>query len=244
VLGSISSYEPLGFSSYQALQATVNKRFAKGYTILANYTWAKSIDNGSVDAFGGAQDHANWSPEKGLSDFDLRHRFVTSFLWELPGPKSGAGKWILGGWQLNGIFTISAGRPFNVTSGTDRAFTGAGSQRPNLIGNPKLDTGRSKNDLIAQYFNPGAFALPAAGAFGSSGRNTLVGPGSYNLDSSVFRMFPITERVKIQFRAEFFNTMNHANFGNPVSNASAPNAGRIQAASAPRILQFGLRMVY
>ncbi len=244
VLASVSSYEPLGFSSYHALQASVNKRFSKGYTILANYTWAKSIDNGSVDAFGGAQDHRNWQPEKGLSDFDLRHRFVTSFLWEVPGPKTGAAKWILGGWQLNGIFTLSAGRPFNATSGTDRAFTGAGTQRPNLVGNPVLDSSRSKNDLIQLYFNPAAFALPAAGTFGNSGRNTLTGPGSYNLDSSVFRMFPITERVKLQFRAEFFNTMNHANLGNPVANTSAPNAGRIQSASAPRILQFGLRLVY
>ncbi|MDX1983381.1 MAG: TonB-dependent receptor [Bryobacteraceae bacterium] len=244
VLGSISSYEPMGFSSYHALQVTMNKRFSKGYSILANYTWAKSIDNGSVDAFGGAQDHRNWSAEKGLSDFDLRHRFVTSFLWELPAPSGGAGKWLLGGWQINGIFTWAAGRPFNVVSGTDRALSGAGTQRPNLVGNPFLDTGRAKSDLIRQYFLPSAYALPPVGSFGNSGRNTLTGPGSYNLDSSLFRMFPLTERMKLQFRAEFFNTLNHANLFNPVSSISAPNVGRIQGASAPRILQFGLRLTF
>ncbi len=244
VLGSISSYEPLGFSSYHALQLTVNKRFAKGYSVLANYTWARSIDNGSVDAFGGAQDHNNWRPEKGLSDFDLRHRFVTSFLWELPAPKSGAGKWLLGGWQLNGIFTLSSGRPFNVVSGTDRAFTGAGTQRPNLTGDPHLDPGRPKDDLIRQYFLPSAYALPPVGSFGNSGRNTLIGPGAYNLDSSVFRLFPLTERIRLQFRGEFFNTLNHANLFNPVSSLAAPNVGRIQAAAAPRILQFGLRLTF
>lgn len=245
VLGSISSYEPLGFSSYHALQATLNKRFSKGYSILANYTFARSIDNGSTDAFGGAQNHNDWSPEKGLSDFDLRHRFVTSFLWELPSPKGGAGKWLLGGWQFNGIFTLSAGRPFNVTSGTDRAVTGSGTQRPNLVGDPYLDKGRSKDELLRMYFNPAAFALPATGTFGNSGRNTMTGPGSYNLDSSMFRMFPIRESVKLQFRAEFFNTLNHANFANPAGNISAPTTvGRIQSASSPRILQFGLRLVY
>jgi hypothetical protein len=150
----------------------------------------------------------------------------------------------LGGWQFNGIFAVSAGRPFNVVSGTDRALTGAGTQRPNLTGNPVLDTGRSKNELINQYFNPAAYALPATGTFGNSGRNTMVGPGSYNLDSSVVRMFPIRESIKLQFRAEFFNTTNHANLGNPVANISANNVGRIQGASAPRILQFGLRLVY
>ena len=243
-LGSISNYEPLGFSSYHALQLSMNKRFSKGYTVLANYTWAKSLDNGSNDAFGGAQDHRNWTAEKGSSDFDLRHRFVTSFLWELPRPKVGPARWIAGGWQVNGILTVSAGRPFNVVSGTDRALAGSGTQRPNLVGNPYLDTGRSKDDLIRQYFQSAAFALPAVGAFGNLGRNTIVGPGSYNLDSSMFKMFPITERVKLQFRAEFFNTLNHANLGQPVGNIGAPNVGRIQGASAPRILQFGLRMTY
>lgn len=244
ILGNISSYEPLGFSTYHALQLTLNRRFAKGYTILANYTYAKSIDNGSVDAFGGAQDHRNWRPEKALSDFDLRHRFVTSFLWEVPGPRKAAARWLLGGWQINGIFTLSSGRPFNVVSGTDRAFTGAGTQRPNVVGNAFLDTHRSRDELIRQYFNPAAFALPAAGAFGSAGRNLLIGPGSYNLDSSLFRVFPVHERIRLQLRAEFFNALNHANLTDPIANISAPNVGRIQSASAPRILQFGLRMVY
>jgi len=244
VLGAISSYEPLGFSTYHALQLTLNKRFSKGYSVLANYTWARSIDNGSVDAFGGAQDHRNWSPEKALSDFDLRHRFVASFLWEIPGPRSGAARWLLGGWQFNGIFTASAGRPFSVTSGTDRAFTGAGTHRPNLVGDPFLDTNRSREELINRYFNPAAFALPPAGTFGNAGRNILTGPGSYNLDSSLFRMFPVREGMKLQFRAEFFNTFNHANLSLPVASVSAVNIGRIQGATAPRILQFGLRLVF
>jgi len=243
-LGSIGNYVPLGFSTYHALQLTLNKRFAKGYTVLANYTWSKSIDNGSVDAFGGAQDQNNWGPEKGLSDFDLRHRFVTSFLWQLPSPSAGAAKWLVGGWQVNGILAITAGRPFNVTSGTDRALTGGGNQRPNLVGNPYLDVNRPRANLILQYFNPAAYTLPATGAFGNSGRNTLIGPGSYNLDSSLFRSFRFSERVTLQFRAEFFNTFNNPNFSLPVANIGAGTVGRILTANSPRILQFGLRLVY
>lgn len=244
ILGGISSYEPLGFSTYHAMQLTLNKRFSKGYSVLANYTYAKSIDNGSVDAYAGAQDQQNWQAEKSLSDYDLRHRFVASFLWEIPSPRAGLTRWLLGGWQLNGIFTASSGRPFNVVSGTDRAFTGAGTQRPNLVGDPHLDTGRSRSELIDRYFNPSAFALPPAGTFGNAGRNLLIGPGSHNLDSSVFRMIPLGERARMHFRAEFFNTLNHANLGNPVASVAAVNIGRIQTTSAPRILQFGLRVVF
>ena len=102
----------------------------------------------------------------------------------------------------------------------------------------------SRAELIERYFNGAAFALPPAGTFGNTGRNLLIGPGSHNLDSSVFRMIPLGERVRMHFRAEFFNTLNHANLGNPVSSVSAVNIGRIQSTSAPRILQFGLRVQF
>ena len=242
--GSIANYEPNGFSTYNSLQLTLNKRFSRGYTVLANYTWAKSIDNVSTDTQGAVQDAFNLTPEKALSDVDYRRRFVTSFLWELPAPKHGWMRMAFGGWQANGILTISSGRPFNVVSGQDRALTGGGSQRPNLIGNPFLDVNRPRAELIARYFNPTAYALPAVGAFGHSGRNSLIGPGSYNLDSSVFKMFPIRESLKLQFRAEFFNALNNPNFSNPVANIGIAQVGAIQSASAPRILQFGLRLAF
>ena len=241
---SIAEYESNGFSTYHSLQLTLNKRFSHGYSILANYTWAKSIDNVSLDTAGQVQNSFDLRSEKGLSDFDVRKRFVSSFLWELPSPKKGVARLLAGGWQFNGIFTISAGTPFNVVSGQDRALNGGGSQRPNLVGDPRLDVNRSRNELINRYFNPAAFALPAVGAFGNSGRNTMIGPGSYNLDSSLFKMIPIRESVKLQFRAEFFNTFNNPNFSNPVANIGTGTVGTILSASAPRILQFALRLAF
>ncbi len=242
--GSIAEYESNGFSTYHSLQLTLNKRFSRGYSILANYTWAKSIDNISLDTTGAVQNTFDLRSEKGLSDFDVRKRFVSSFLWELPSPNKGIARWLVGGWQLNGIFHISAGSPFNVVSGQDRALAGAGTQRPNLIGDPRLDSSRSRNDLVSRYFNPAAYALPAIGSFGNSGRNPMIGPGNYNLDSSLFKSIPIREHVRLQFRAEFFNTLNNPNFSNPVANIGTGTVGTILSASAPRILQFALRLTF
>ena len=179
-----------------------------------------------------------------LNKIDVRKRFVSSFLWEIPSPKRGLARLLAGGWQLNGIFHISSGSPFNVVGGQDRALTGAGTQRPNLIGDPRLALNRSRNDLTARYFNPAAYVLPATGSFGNSGRNTLIGPGSYNLDSSLFKTIPIREPLRLQFRAEFFNTLNNPNFSNPVANIGAGTVGTILSASAPRVLQFALRLTF
>jgi hypothetical protein len=241
---TIADYESNGFSTYHSMQLSLNKRFSHGYTILANYTWAKSIDNDSLDTAGAIQNSLDLRPEKSLSDFDIRHRFVTSFLWEIPSLKSGWAQWVLGGWQLNGILTLSKGQPFNVVSGQDRALNGGGSQRPNLVGDPHLDTGRVTNQLIAEYFNPAAYAQPPLGSFGNSGRNTLIAPGTVNLDSSLFKMFPIRENMKLQFRAEFFNALNNVNFAAPVANISTGTVGNILSAGSPRILQFGLRLAF
>jgi len=241
---TIADYESNGFSTYHSMQLSLNKRFSHGYTILANYTWAKSIDNDSLDTAGAIQNSLDLRPEKSLSDFDIRHRFVSSFLWEIPSLKRGWAQWVLGGWQLNGILTLSKGQPFNVVSGQDRALSGGGSERPNLVGNPRLDTGRVTDQLIAEYFNPAAYALPPLGSFGNSGRNTLIAPGTVNLDSSLFKMFPIRENMKLQFRAEFFNALNNVNFAAPAANISTATAGNILSAGSPRILQFGLRLAF
>lgn len=242
--GSIAGYESTGASSYHALQLSLNKRFSGGYTVLANYTWAKALDIGSLDTLGGWQNPLDLRSEKGRTDNDIRHRFVTSFLWEVPAPKKGVSGALLGGWQLNGIFTADSGTPVNVTSGRDQALIGSGTQRPNLVGDPYLDNGRNRDELLRQYFNAAAFALPAMGQFGNVGRNTLNGPGGYTLDGSVFRSFRVAERVRLQFRGEFFNALNHANLGAPVANITSPTVGRILTASSPRIMQFGLKLIY
>ncbi|MFN7935392.1 MAG: carboxypeptidase regulatory-like domain-containing protein [Bryobacteraceae bacterium] len=242
---SIVDYQTVINSTYNALQITLNKRLSKGLSLLAAYTYSRSIDGSSleVDAFNG-QDPRNLRADKGLSDFDLRQRFISSFIYELPGPKTGLARAVLGGWQTNGILNIQSGGNFNVASGQDRALSGGGTQRPNLVGNPYLDTGRSRDELLNLYFNPAAFALPAIGEYGNSGRNTMIGPGRWNLDFALFKGFQLREHMKLHFRWEMFNAVNHANLGNPRSNISAANPGRIDSTSGGRVMQLGLRLVF
>ena len=242
---SIISYENIINSTYHALQLSLNKRFSRGFTLLASYTFGRAIDGMSleVDGFNG-QDPLNIRGDKALADFDVRHRWVSSFLWELPGPKTGAARWILGGWQTNGILTLQSGSPFTVVNGQDRALSGTGTQRPNLVGNPHLDTGRARGELIAQYFDSSAFALPALGSYGNAGRNILIGPGRWNLDFALFKSFRVRESLGLQFRWEMFNALNHANLSNPRNNITAARPGQITGTSDPRIMQGGLRLTF
>ncbi len=242
---SVIDYQTVTNSTYNALQTTLNKRFSGGFTLLASYTYSKSIDGGSIEAdnFNG-QNPMNLAADKGLSDFDLRQRFVASFVYELPGPKAGWASWLLGGWQTNGIFSAQEGSPFSIVTGQDRALSGTGIQRADLVGAAKLDGSRSRSDLINQFFNPAAFALPALGNYGNAGRNLLIGPGRWNLDAALFKGFTIRENMKINFRWEMFNAFNHANLNNPRSNITAADPGRIDSTSSPRIMQFGLRLAF
>jgi outer membrane receptor protein involved in Fe transport len=242
---SITGYENATNSTYNSLQLSLNKRFSRGFTLLASYTYSRSLDELSLegDSFTG-QNPLDWSADRGLSDFDVRHRFLASFLYEIPSPRAGVMRWVAGGWQVNGILTAQSGLPFNVVSGQDRAFSGTGTQRPNLVGNPQLNTGGSKSAMLARYFNTAAYALPAIGTFGNSGRNTLIGPGTTNLDFAMFKKFPIRERIQLQLRWELFNVMNHANFAAPNANLSSNTFGSINSAGPGRIMQVGLRLVF
>jgi outer membrane receptor protein involved in Fe transport len=240
---SISSFDPIGRSRYNGLELTVNKRFSRGYSILASYTLSKARDNTSSDDGFNAQDHLNPDDNYGLADTDQRHRMVTSFLWELPSPETGAARAVLGGWQFNGIATLASGTPFTISSGRDAALN-FNTTRANVIGDPNLPTNRSQAEMIQMYFNPAAFAIPDNGTLGNSPRNFLIGPGSRNVDLSLFRMFRIRQHVGVQLRLEAFNAFNFVNFGNPRSNIGAANPGRIDTAGDPRIMQIGFRMTF
>jgi outer membrane receptor protein involved in Fe transport len=239
---SISSFDPIGESSYHGLELTANKRFAGGYSILANYGFSKAYDNSSNDDLA-TQDPLNPRDSWGLADSDRRHRLVTSFVWQLPSPESRAAKMVLGGWQFNGIVTLMSGTPFTITSGRDTMLSFINS-RANLVGDPDLPTDRSRAELIQRYFNPQAFAIPANGSLGSSARNLLIGPGSKNVDLSLFRTLEPRAGLQMQFRVEAFNAFNFVNLGNPRNNASAADLGRITTAGDARVMQFGLRMMF
>ena len=248
--GSILMTYSESTSSYHGLQLSVERRVTKGFSFEVNYTFSKSIDEVSTDTTPQNPSQTipmNRTANRGVSDFDQKHRLVASHVWALPElARQGAlVRSVLGGWQFSGIATIRSGLPFSVSSGTDRALSGLGSTFADLVGKPFLDTGRSRAEKINQYFNPAAFTLATLGTFGTSPRNLMYGPGAVNFDLGLMKVFPVRERLKIQFRAELFNAFNTPNFGNPNGNVNTPaRLARLESAGDPRIVQFALKVLF
>jgi hypothetical protein len=238
--------EPGDNSSYNALQVTVECRFQMGFTLLGDYTFAKSIDTNSQNKQTGqtVTNPFNRAFDRGVSDFDQTHVCNLSGLWDFP-VRTGsrlAGA-IIGGWQLSGIVTLRSGEPFSVYSGVDNSYSGVGSDRADIIANPFISGSRSRGAEIAEYLNPAAFTTNATGTFGNSGRNMFLGPGFASTDLSLEKTFHPAERLGAQFRAEAFNVFNRANLYNPV-HTIGPTFMTINAAFDPRILQFAMRLKF
>jgi hypothetical protein len=229
-------------SNYNSLQLTLDKRFGRNFSLLANYTWAKSIDYGSGAGtlWPDYTNPFNFSFDRGLSDFHHEHRFVASGMWQLPTLNGSPSplKLIAGGWNATGVLSLQTGQPFSVRSGQDNALSGIGLDRADLIGNPTRPAGV---DPVRQWFNTKAFTQNAIGTFGNTGRNILIGPGLANVDFAALKNFTIFRESVLQFRAEFFNLFNHPNFGLPANRLTQSTYGRITTALDPRILQFGLK---
>jgi TonB dependent receptor len=250
--GSIGDLHSDANSDYHSLQANVQKRFSHGYTLQLAYTWSKSIDNGSLDNGEGSSvsnPYNYHAGERGLSDFDRRHVIVLNGVWDLPFLKNGG--WpsrVFGGWRLAGDMSYYTGAPLSVVVGRDVALYGpgraSGGQRANVVGDPFLDPGRSRSALIQQYFNTAAFAVPAAGQFGNSGRNILTGPGQLNTDLALLKRFSPWKQERLgafEFRGEAYNLLNFVNLGQPTNNMASPAYGKILTAGNARIFQLGLR---
>lgn len=254
-------YKPIGqlvydtdsaSSHYHSLQATLQRRLSHGFSILANYTWSRAMDNVS----GGNGNTANSGPDPlhperniGLSDFDIRHRLVVSGVYETPSLKgrNAVLRTVLGGWEASYLVSARSGLSDTVVSGTDNAYSGIGGQFADVVPGelPYLSKDRSKADKIAMWFNTAAFTTNAIGTVGNGSRNTLREPGYSNVNLSVFKRFPIYKRAKLQFRVDAFNLFNHANLGNPNLSANSANFGRISATSgAPRIMQLAARITF
>jgi hypothetical protein len=253
-----------GKATSHALNLKMERRFGSGFSLLVAYSWSHSIDTDSGASFGSPNlNPANFQLDRGSSDFDIRHRFVGSLLYELPfgkgkpvlGSGSGALNQLVGGWQLNLIPSFQSGVNRNVTSPnlstisyiTQRAdFTGIdpGSSftRNGVEITPGEDFGSKNTSLY--WFNPNAFARTPALRLGTSGRDILSAPGFANWDMSLFKNFYFRESTTLQFRAEFFNALNHPRFDPPVMDAASPFFGMIQTAEPPRIIQLGLRLQF
>jgi hypothetical protein len=245
----ITIVEPAGLSSYHALQLTTEKRMSRGFTVLANYTWAKSIDNNQNSANKATgetvTDPRNQRFDRGPADFDLRHVFNFSGIWELPLRfRHPAARRLLAGWTASSIVAWRSGPPFTVLSGQDNARTGTGGQRGDLVGNPNLPANRDHGALAEQYLSRSAFRVNALGTFGNLGRNTFRAPGSFVTDFGLHKDFPVRENLRLQFRFEVFNLFNNVNLGKPVSTVTDANFMRITSAEDPRILQFALRLQF
>jgi hypothetical protein len=232
-------------STYHGLIAKVEKRFASGVSFLFSYTYAKALDGGSlIDEQ--PRDIHNQKLDKGRASYDIRQRAVLSGTWQLPFGRgkslanSGVLAAIAGGWQVNTIASFRTGFPFSASANGDVCNCGAASQLAQQVGDPLTSFTQSR----LQWFNTGAFEQPARGRLGSSGRNILDGPGESTIDLSVFRNIPVTERWRFQIRGEFFNLLNHTNFGLPNSQVGNPSYGIIQSAAPARAIQLAIKMIF
>lgn len=257
--GPITTVGSNANSIYHGLEVRLEKRFSNGLSFLSSYTYSKAIDDSSAE-FGNnsdgnfPQNSNNLAGERGLSNFDARHRWVLSYIYELPfGPKrkylgdtTGVAGKLLEGWQLNGIWQFQSGQPYTPIIAPDNSNTGegGGTDRPDLIGNPNASGGTCpQTHTTTCWVNPAAFQVAAAGTFGNAGRGSLIGPGLKEIDFSLFKNTAITEGRTVQLRAEFFNIANHPNFENPLRTLG-PTFGQIQAAGPSRQIQFGLRFIF
>jgi hypothetical protein len=249
-IGALNLGASYANSNYNSLQVTLDKRFAHGFNLLANYTFSKSIDNASYSYVGGndgGPDPLNLRVNRAVSDFDAPHRLVVSGVWELPKlqGQNVIVRELLGGWQNNGIFTIRSGNPDTVVSGIDTNVDGVGGDFADYTYTGwKVSGDRSKQDKINEWFDTSAFSVAAPGTYGTGRRNQIRSSGAWNLDYSLFKNFPIKDLMRLQFRGELFNAFNHANLGDPNVNVNSPNFGTITSASQPRITQLALKLIF
>jgi len=238
-------------SWYNSLILRGEKRYSHGLVLSGSYTFSKSLDTGggslsnfSDQSNGTPQYSGNIAAEKGLSSFDARHRFVLNAVYELPfghgrahlGEIQGVVGKLVSGWQVNSIIVAQSGRPETPLLPIDQSNTGAFTDRPNIIGDPNTGP-RTPN----QWFNTNAFQLQPFGTFGNAGRGIINGPRYASVDLGIVKITGITERTALEFRAEFFNLLNHTNFDLADRQFGTPGFGQIFSAGDPREIQFGVK---
>jgi hypothetical protein len=266
--GYMDEFATISASTYNALQATLRTRDWHGLSGFAGYTFSKSLDDASdgID-FNFAtvalpQDSNNLAAEHGPSNFDNRHRFTAAFTYSIP--RFGSSSRLTDGWQLNTIVTAQSGRPVpvvnsNDTSGFSYPTPSNYHQRPNLVpGVPIINSNWESAPDVIGYLNGNAFSNPPDGTFGTLGRNAIYGPHFWSMDFAVSKSTDLTDRVKLQLRAEMFNLFNHPNFALPdfFVSAGAPNQGLITqtpdqaqtnpglGGGGPRVIQLGAKFLF
>jgi len=256
-LGVINALQTNGRSSYNSLQTNAVHRFSHGFQAQVAYTYAHSIDDGSASSGletggGGRSNPYNFASDIGNSTFDIEHTIRVNGQYDLPFK----GNKFISGWKISGIMTKTTGPPIIVATGIDQALTGqAGNQRPNIT--PGFNVSSMQVGTVNQWYNPLGYTLQPIGTEGNAGRDILRGPGVFNMDASLLKdtkIPKISEQFTVQFRAEFFNFLNHENFGIPnlslftsSSGARNPAAGQIVSSNPgtiPRQIQFALKIIF
>jgi hypothetical protein len=246
-------------SSFNSLQLTGERTYRGGLTVLANYTWSKSIDDlpGTQAIAGPAVGLSSPIPfylpgrhqyDRGASDYDHRQRFVVSYVYDLPKLMHANSllRTVAGGWQLTGILSYMTGAPLTILAGQDQSRTANNSDHANYVGGPVYGPGACGTTVrCVNYLVKASFGLPALGTFGNVGKGSVYGPNFFGWDAGLFKEFALgTEKLRAQFRAEFFNLTNRANFNAPNNSFSSGGFGTITGAQDPRIGQLGLKILF
>jgi hypothetical protein len=238
-LGNVTQVESAGVSSYNAMWLTATQRLKQHLQFNASYTWSKSLDYNSLSSGGiVGQNGYDLRGDRGLSDFDARHRFVITALYDLPF----SGNPIIDGWHLSLIVQAQSGNPVNIITSNTTVNGVSGTLRPNVNGPVAV------NGSVEQWFDTSAFTPVAS--FGSLGRNDVIGPTFNNTDFSITKDTRLGDKVRCQFRVEIFDLFNHANFGQPGNIVGTPSFGRIINTRFPtgetgssRQIQFAVKLI-
>jgi len=245
-------------SIYHGGEATVEKRFSRGFSIHSAYTYSKSIDYGQEHLFSGGsnsfmQNARNLREQRGRSDFDYRHRWVTSYIYEVPFGKGkaylteGVPSHILGGWRISGVTNLRSGRPLTIFAGANNSLVGNRGGLANALADCVSDGALPTDERnVDKWFDTNGYSVPTPARLGNCGRNTLDGPGLVNFDFALARSFQhFGENRRLEFRWEMFNMFNTPQFGLPERNRSSSAVGRISTlAGDPRVMQFALKFYY
>lgn len=258
IAAGLHQIQTTGRSQYDSLQVSLAKRPARGLNFLAAYTLSESKDSNSGPLTGDLAalpgDQQNYDLSWGPSDWDRRHRFVLSAVWDVPDSyqgNSGLVKGLLNDWQVAGVAVVQSGTPFSIICACGGGGTNStrANFAPGFSGSP--EGSGPDEERLDRYFNTSAFVPPVGtffdpnAPFGNTGRNIVRGPGQRNIDLSLIKLIPVSGRTRLELRGEFFNLLNTTNFANPESSVLSPAFGRISRSSTgPRVVQFAVKLVF
>jgi hypothetical protein len=244
--GTINLYESGGREWYNSLQVKLERRFSHGLTYLFSYAFARDISLYGSETTAQPTLYAPPHYDEGASPNERRHILTVSGIYEIPfgrGKRFGGSmphelNAVAGGWQLSGIYSFISGAPLTLVVGGATLGNGVNA-RPNIVGDPNV-----AHKSAALWFNPAAFAAPAAHQFGTSAAGAITGPASHVLSAGLFKNFNVGERRYLQFRWEMFNALNEVNLGTPVTMIGLATTGSISSAGDPRQMQMALKFVF